>query len=394
MSILSQLKNKIFRSLGGRRWTKYFIARIITSFIPLNHDKYFCISMAGNNYGCNVLALSEYIKKHNKKAKITWAFSPTLFQKHSGGGVVTCGFRYYYHLLSSKYVISNQRLSESLYPFKPKNQVYIQTWHGTALKKIEADAVISESYTKLAQADSRKIDIFISNCRFMTEIFKKSFWYEGEVFETGTPRNDIFFNNYPYITKKVYDSLGIEQSKKIIFYAPTFRKDYGLNYYNINYKRFVKAVKEKFSGDWVFVIRLHPNLLSENTIKIIEKMFPDCVDASLYPDVQELLYTSDILLTDYSSVMFDFMYSQKPCFLYTPDRKEYDRGYSWDIDELPFPAFCDNADINSTVINFSDDIYQEKLNRFLCSIGSKEYGDACRKVYQLLQTYKVQNCIG
>ena len=93
----------------------------------------------------------------------------------------------------------------------------------------------------------------------------------------------------------------------------------------------------------------------------IEKMFPDCVDASFYPDVQELLFSSDILLTDYSSTMFDFMYSQKPCFLYTPDRKEYDRGYYWNIDELPFPAFCNNEEINSTVTNFSDDIYQEKL---------------------------------
>lgn len=58
------------------------------------------------------------------------------------------------------------------------------------------------------------------------------------------------------------------------------------------------------------------------------------------------------------------------------------------------PAFCNNEEINSTVTNFSDDIYQEKLNRFLCSIGNKEHGDACRKVYQLLQNYKAQNCIG
>lgn len=388
MSVLSQLKYKVFRSLGGRRWTKYLIARIITSFIPLDHDKYFCISMAGNNYGCNVFALSEYIKNHDKKAKITWAFSPIIYQKHSDKGVVTYGFSYYYHLLTSKYVISNQRLSESLYPYKPKKQIYLQTWHGTALKKIEADAVISESYTRLAKGDSKKIDIFISNCGFMTEIYRKSFWYKGCVYETGTPRNDIFFKNNPSIIHKVYDSLGIDRSKRIILYAPTFRKDNSLRYYNIDYKKFVQVVNEKFANDWLFVIRLHPNLLSGDTAKIIEKLFPDCVDASFYPDIQELLYASDILLTDYSSTMFDFMYSRKPCFLYTPDRKEYDRGYYWNFDELPFPSFCNSAEIYATVTNFSKALYEEKLERFLCTIGNKEDGNACRRVYQLLQKYR------
>ena len=82
------------------------------------------------------------------------------------------------------------------------------------------------------------------------------------------------------------------------------------------------------------------------------------------------------------------MYSRKPCFLYTPDRKEYDRGYYWNFDELPFPSFCNSAEIYATVTNFSKALYEEKLERFLCTIGNKEDGNACRRVYQLLQKYR------
>lgn len=391
MKIIQNIKNIVFGSLGGRRWSRYCIARIITSFTPLKQNKYICISMAGNNYGCNVLALSNYILEQKCNSEIIWAFSPAIYPYHSDKGVLLYSLKYYYHLLSAKYVISNQRLSSDIYPHKPQKQIYLQAWHGTALKKIEADAVINDSYTKLAKADSKKIDVFISNCSFMTEIYRKSFWYKGTVFETGTPRNDIFFKENPQLIKKVYDNLGIDPSKRIILYTPTFRKDYSLKYYNIDYKRFVQVVKNKFAGDWVFVIRLHPNLLSGESIKGIEKMFPDCINASFYPDIQELLYASNILLTDYSSTMFDFMYSRKPCFLYTPDREEYDRGYYWSFDELPFPSFCDNAEIDATITNFSDAVYEENLNGFLNKIGNKEHGDACQKVYTLLQTYKKCN---
>lgn len=365
--------------------------KLFRKWYPLEEKKFFCISMNGNSYGCNIKPLSDYIEKIDADNKVVWAFSSVVYdsfsEKLKGKSVRVGSFSYYKELYTSKFVISNQRLVKSYYPIKRTGQVYLQTWHGTALKQIEADIPdVDETYHKLVQPDSDKIDIFISGSKFMTNIYKKSFWYTGEVYETGTPRNDMFFANHPEFVEKVRKALNIGQDEKIILYAPTFRNNTdSLTCYDIDSEMLQYSISEKFGGIWRFIIRLHPGLLNKNNAKRIKKMYPNASDVSSYPDMQELLYASDILITDYSSSMFDFMYTMRPCFLYVKDKKNYDRGFYMNVDELPFPKIESNQYLEDIIKTYNSKEYKQSIKMFLDKIGSVEDGHATERCYRLLK---------
>lgn len=386
MSIYKKSTTKLFGEIGGRIMLKVLLGRLL-SFFHTDSHKYFCISMVGNSYGCNVKALANYIQEVDPDAIVIWAFSPIMHnQLQLSNSVIIYSWSYYYHLVSSRFILSNSRIPLSLFPYKSSKQRYLQMWHGTALKRIEKDASssLSGAYKELAIADSKKIDFFISGSQFMTKIYREAFWYEGSIYEVGTPRNDLFFHDNPDIICKVRRVFKLAPHEKTVLYAPTFRSDYSIESYNIDVERIVAALQKKWGGTWRFLIRLHPNLLSCNYYDIIHGRFPDATDASSYPDMQELLYSCDILLTDYSASMFDFMYSRKPCFLYVNDKNSYDRGFYWNINELPFPSFHSNEEIESTIEQFDNEAYQCCLTKFLLTIGDKETGHASKSVYELI----------
>ncbi len=383
------IKAKLFGSLGGRCWIRMNLAKIISSFFPLQENKYFCISMQGKNYGCNVLALATYIQNKEPNAKIVWAFASIINKENPTlKGTLVKSFKYYWHLFTSKYVLSNQRFSYSLYPYKRTGQIYLQMWHGTALKRIEKDTIMSKGNIQDSIYDSKLIDVFISGSHFMTEIYKRSFWYEGDIEETGTPRNDIFFGNHPNVINKVCKFLKVDNKDRFVLYAPTFRKNYDLEQYNIDSDLIIDSLQKNMGGKWHFVVRLHPNLLMDQKIARIHEKFPRSIDGSLYPDMQELLYVADILITDYSATMFDFMYSKKPCFLYIPDVDTYDRGFYWKIKDLPFPSFKESKHICDAINNFDNQSYIKAINSFLIQIGDCESGHASEKIYHLLKGKK------
>lgn len=359
----------------------------------LNDKQYLFISMQGRSFSDNPKALSDYIESIDANAFIIWAFDTISYDKFKGmckHSVLIGSVAYYKILLSSHYVITNQRLVYKEYPVKPNGQIYLQMWHGTALKRIEADIVgLGSIIEKYAKPDSAKIDLFTSNSNYMSSIYKHSFWYNGEVYETGTPRNDIFFQHKDEFYKdKIRKYLGIKENSKILLYAPTFRgTTNSFDKYDIDIRKLVEAIKHKFEGDWTLVLRLHPRLVCKENEKVVAKKFPNAIDASMYPDIMELLVGADILMTDYSSTMFDFMYTGRPCILYTKDRDEYDRGFYLSLEELPFINIKSNDLIEEAIKEFDEVTYLDKVKKFLIKIGSVEDGHASERIYKLLNNY-------
>lgn len=359
----------------------------------LNDKQFLFISMQGRSFSDNPKALSDYIESIDANAIIVWAFDSISYDKYKGlckHCVKIGSVAYYKILLSSHYVITNQRLVYKEYPVKSKGQIYLQMWHGTALKRIEADIVgLCSIIEKYAKPDSAKIDLFTSNSNYMSNIYKHSFWYDGEVYETGTPRNDIFFKHKDEFYKdKIRKCLGIKGNSKILLYAPTFRgTTNSFEKYDIDIRKLVEAIKHKFGGDWTLVLRLHPRLVCKENEKVVAKKFPNAIDASMYPDIMELLVGADILMTDYSSTMFDFMYTGRPCILYTKDREEYDRGFYLSLEELPFINIKSNDLIEEAIKKFDEVTYLEKVKNFLFKIGSVEDGHASERIYKLLNNY-------
>lgn len=380
------IKNFLTASVGQS------LLKCILSLTPLKKNKFFCISMNGNNYGDSVKVLSDYIELKNPESEIVWGFSPSIIDKIKCNNkkVQIFTLKYYYHILTSKYVLSNFAM-DFFFLRKRKKQVYLETWHGTPLKKIGYDMYKTEKQGILyrwfkvdrIKNMSEMTDILLSGSEFMSNIFRDKFLYDKKIFEVGTPRNDLFFKNNNEIATRIKNLYGIGSEMKIILYAPTFRQDGGLEYYNINLGEIKSFLERKFGGNYVVLLRLHPNQLDR------EKEFSELFDiptfnVTSYPDMQELLYITDVLVTDYSSSMFDFMNLKRPIIMYVPDRNTYSRGFYFDIDTLPAVIINNNDEITTKLNDYNWNGFTGDIDSFLELIGNKEYGYATEKAYDLL----------
>lgn len=362
----------------------------IFNCIPIENNKIFLFSYYGSQYGCSPKYISEYLIRNYPKDKfdIVWAFNDVESKQHINGirKVRVMSLRYFYEMCTSKIIITNFRTTDIFK--KRKDQYYIQTWHSSLrLKQIEKDAESSlpKDYIKMAREDSKKCDLLISGCKYSTEIFKRAFWYDGEIFEYGTPRNDLLINNDKEHIRNVKRKLNISYDTKLVLYAPTFRKNDDLDVYNLDYKNIVKSLKERFGGEWKFCIKLHPHLISRSE----ELNYGDDVlDLTKYDDIQELLSITDVLLSDYSSLMFDFGLTKRPCFLYVPDLYEYtnkDRKLYFDINTLPFINSKSNGELVEKIKDFDKETYNQNLEAFLNSIDNFEDGYACKKLAERIK---------
>lgn len=360
----------------------YLILIHIFNRFPIKRNKIFLFSYYGSQYGCNPKYITNYILANYppNKFDIVWAFNDVQSRNKVKNirWVKNMSIKYFYELCTSKVIITNYRTTNLF--AKRKDQYYIQTWHSSLrLKQIEKDAkdTLPAHYVEMAKQDSLKCDLLLSGCKYSTDIFKRSFWYAGEIFEHGTPRNDLFFERNLMKQESIKEKLSISAESRIILYAPTFRSNHSTAVYNIDYIKLIKTLQTKFRGDWIVLIRLHPHLVSEaDQISHRENI----INVTTYDDVQELMLISDMLISDYSSLIFDFSITGKPCFLYIPDVEEYaktERELYFEIMELPFISAITNDDLFKKINQFNLNEYTKNLHEFSQRIGSFEEGKAC-----------------
>ena len=361
-----------------------FINKIMRIF-PIKKNRCFLYSSYGINYGCNPKYISEYLVENNPEIEVVWAFNyPEKYDIRGVKKVKNMSLKYFYYLSTSKFIVTNFRTPVE---FKKRDkQIYIQTWHSSLrLKMIEKDAedTLPQNYIKQAKEDSKKLDYLVSGCKYSTEIFKKCFWYDGEILEIGTPRNDFLLTIKEKKIRGIKDNLDIGD-EKILLYAPTFRKDNNLDVYNIDYERLLNNLEKKYNCKWKILLRLHPHLINI----MPEIKLENVINVTRYDDIQELLAISDILISDYSSLMFDFTITKRPCFLYVPDLEEYqskDRKLYFNVKELPFKIAKSNDELIDKIVNFSNEEYNKSLELFLNKIGSYENGKASQKIAELIK---------
>lgn len=358
----------------------FFVFRIF----PIQKNKIFFDNYNGRSFGCNPKYIAEKLHELYPEYKI-------VFQVQNG---FENGFPDYiklvkfesiqsiYEQVTSKVWVTNVR--RSIIAKKRKGQFYIQTWHGAiGVKKCEKDALdkITPQSIKQALHDSPLIDLMISNSGFCTSVYKRAFWYSGKIAEFGYPRNDLIVNPKEDVVRKYFN---LKSETKILFYAPTFRKDTAAWDSELDIKRILKAYENKFGGNWICLLRLHPwakkhckgkNLYNEYTL-----------NATDYPDIQELLAYSDSIITDYSSCMFDFLISRKPAFMFAPDIKNYlnERGLLFEINELPFACALNNDELEKAILDFEEPSYLKKVNDFFAKYTLKDDGKASERCADLI----------
>lgn len=356
---------------------------------PIKKDKIIFINYDGRGYGDN----GKYIYKqliNEESIDCYWVVNdigvelPKKIKKIKNKTIL-----FYYHIFSAKVIINNARFPR--YIIKRKAQYYIQTWHGDLqIKKIEWDAksVLGYGYRRAMKTDTAMTDLMLSNSDHFTKICRKAFRYSGEVMEVGSPRDDILLDRPKDVVFQVRSYFSIKENENILLYAPTFRENYKHNPYDIDFDRLKTKLLQVTGKKWKILIRLHPNI--KNPERLIKKN-KNIIDANKYADIQELIVSCNLLITDYSSVMFDAMIAEKPVIIYAKDADDYinTRGCYFSLSELPFLTVKNNSDLNTNLNSDFLKKYQHGYNGFKKKIGLKETGISGKLVAD-----KIMNIVG
>lgn len=375
-----------FSKLIKRIFNKLF--RKNKNVIKIQKNKIVFNNFNGLGYDGDPKAIAEQLLKSNKKFDLVWLVRKQYLREFKFPNririVEISTDRAIQELSTCKLFISNVRAG---FFVKRKGQKYIQTWHGgCALKKIEKDCEdkLDSRYLKEAKLDSKNIDYIISNSKSFTKIVKRAFWTNAKILECGSPREDVYFNDNISYRNLIRQSLGVGDNEIMVLYAPTFRQDRSMKAYDLDYSRVIGAIEYKYKKKCKFFVKLHPNVIWKSN----EYSIPDTVlNLTLYPNIQELMLANDILITDYSTLMFENGMLRKPTFLYASDLASYskDRSFYFDIKKLPYKLSENNNELEGSILSFDLSQYLKDNDSFLSQdIGLIKSGTASKKVAGLI----------
>ena len=357
----------------------------------MNENQIFIESFRGDFYSDSPKYLYQYLyENYNDKYDFVWVMNhrgikipgnPKTVKKYS--------LKYFKEAAKSKYWLINTRQAALL--SKRPDQIMVSTWHGTPLKKLGFDMgnlYLEDPQSKFNyKKDSSEWNYLISPNEFTTDKLRSSFAYEGEVLEYGYPRNDILYNYDDDLVEKIKSDLNLPHDKKIILYAPTWRDDesYDIGKVRFNLELDLNSLKESLSNEYLVLIRTH-YFISNNLD--LSKFKDFAFDVSGYEDIAELYLISDILITDYSSVFFDYANLKRPILFYTYDLDKYSnllRGFYLDIhNDVPGPLLFTTSEVIDAIENIDDvsrqynEKYEEFYNRF-CYIDD---GNASKRIVE------------
>lgn len=154
--------------------------------------------------------------------------------------------------------------------------------------------------------------------------------------------------------------------------------------YRFDYDALIHALGERFGHKFTFAYRLHPNIAKLRRPDFLQKY----TDASFYKDAQELLSATDVLLTDYSSIMEDFMLTGRPGFIYAPDVASYsdDRGFYYSLQDRPFPFAQNEEELLSEILEYSEDEHKRDVERFSKMIGLEDDGRGDETIAKIINS--------
>lgn len=371
--ILIKIRNKFNKAFAP-------IVMFFFRIFKIENNKIVVFCHNGKGYGDSAKYIVEELLKDNKY-DIVWAINKGEKVPDDIRTVPIFSLKCLYELSTAKIWINNLRFRP--YIRKRKNQFYLQTWHSCLrIKKIELDApeFLNKYYLKQMKNDSKMIDLMTSGCEFSTQTYKRAFFYNGNVELTGTPRCDLFFHKKIYLKcrSEICKKYGLDSSKRLVLYAPTFRENSDCNKVYMNLKKVVKAIP----NDTQFLVRLHPNKKCDYNI---DTNF--AVNVTSYPDIQELLAAVDVLITDYSGCCMDMMIASKPVILLLKDMKDYlskERAVYFKMDELPFTKAFTDDELIDIINNKKYKNNDNKIEKFKDYVGLFEDGNASKRIKKIL----------
>ena len=380
---------KILMRMGVRLFARLFF------LFPIKKNRILFEAFQGKSYSGNPKYISEYLEEHYPGGyELVWTF---LNEKSAPAGrkiraVRMKSLRWYYYQATAGFIVSNFH-PITVTPLR-KGQIFIETWHaGGAYKRIGESVIGSSRGVRRLQKWSReleqkKISLYLSSSDLFTKYnIVEAHDYYGPVLPCGMPRNDILMDERKReeVRERVRKSLGIKGA--VVLYAPTWRGEVLVNNTKLttvlDFDALSKAIGNRY-GEGAILVRSHYGDHNRYAGSA------NVLDVSDYPDMQELLCAADILITDYSSSIWDFALIGKPCYLYVPDLKEYGdqtRGFFVPIKEWP-GKICESMEELTTAIETMDDEeHRRKAEEHLAAFGSYEKGNASEQVAEYIRSH-------
>lgn len=373
--------------------------RMTYRFIPTNKKTVLFIAFHGRGYTDNPRSLYEYMIKQDrfKDYRFIWAIKNHKQKKIDIAGAKVIEYfsiPYFYYLARSHYWVVNCKLP--MYVLKKKNQVYLQTWHGTPLKKLAYDIEVPEGTTfyrsgmtedmmhETYRQDVEKYNYMISPSAFTTEVFQSAFRINKErLIETGYPRNDLLSNYSLEDVLQIKKQLGIPLDKKVLLYAPTWRDNsYVTKGYTFKLEVHFDKWQKALQDDYVVIFKPHYLIVNDFDIDQF-KGFVYFVPPE--EDIRNLYIISDALITDYSSVFFDYAILNRPIYFYMYDLASYRdklRGFYLDIyQDLPGKIIEDE---NLLLEEMKKPFDYQKMSLFNQKFNNHEDGLASQRVVNIV----------
>ncbi|PTI64652.1 CDP-glycerol glycerophosphotransferase family protein, partial [Staphylococcus succinus] len=385
-----------FSKPKNQRFRQKKIQKNVFTRLPIQENTVLYESFLGKNYSDSPKAIFKYLLENEpNKWKHIWVLNNQDIVKneeefkHKNVRIIKrFSWKYFYYVTLSKYFVLNMRQPKWLY--KKEEQVILSTWHGTPLKRLVFDmenvTSANKNYKKDFYNQSRKWDYLIAANQYSQEIFESAFMYPtNQILTYGYPRNDILTNHSVEYKNEVKEKLDLPKSKKVILYAPTWRDDefHSAGKYKFKLQLDLQRMKEEFGNDYVIILRMH-YFISDNMDLTGFEGF--AYDYSKYNDINDLYIASDLLITDYSSVFFDYANLRKPILFFTYDIEKYQsmlRGFYIDVyNDLPGPLLLSNDALFNALNNIEsvNDEYKQKYEKFYRTYCNLEDGNATKRV--------------
>lgn len=363
---------------------------------PVKENVILFETFMAKNYSDSPKYIYKYIAQNHPEYECVWAINDGAKIPYGAKTVKRFSFQYAYYLAVSKYLVFNVR--PPLWYRKREEQVFLETWHGTPLKRLVFDqeevTSASPKYKQQFYRQRKDWDFLVSANPFSTKTFRSCFLYEGEMLEYGYPRNDIlYWPNKDEIAQQLKEKLGIPKDKKTILYAPTWRDDqhYGSGQYKFELALDLQLMKERLQDDYVVLLRTHHYISDHIDVSGLGDFV---INLSSYDDISEIYLISDICITDYSSVFFDYANLKRPILFYTYDFDKYKnqlRGFYIDMNtEVPGPLLYTSEQVVQAIEDIDEitEEYKERYDQFYDRFCCYDDGHASEHVAEAMLAKK------
>lgn len=359
---------------------------------PIQRNKVFFDAYNGSGYTCNCKYVAEKLLDQN--IEIVWdilRITPDLFPSHIST-VIKDSPEYFYELYTSAVVVFNATINPNI-SYKKRGQYYINTWHGIGpFKKVGYSVEYwkgkAHNYSEYRRIQDM-VDLMTAASDHCIDVYRDSIGYQGEIQKWGYPRNDVFFNDNSF-KDDIRREYGIEKDKRIVLYAPTYRYDLQgaeasevMRVYNLEPRSVVDSLEKRYGYEFVFLYRFHHIILKGTNVE--RDVYRYGIDVTMHPDMQELLVAADVLITDWSSSIWDFSLARrqgKRVFLYQNDieRATELNGFYMPPDELPFPKGRTTEELCRVIETYDEERYMRDADGFFEKYGSYDDGHASERV--------------